>query len=73
MFAQQVIADFSRLDPEGKDHYETHMVEMVSVIAYPKPENAPRGHLMNQEARDHLADIMNSAVLGEYYALERCC
>lgn len=70
MFAQQVVADFTRLDPEGNDHYETHMAEALSVIAYPKPEEAPHGHLMKQEARDHLADIMNSAVLGASCLLE---
>jgi hypothetical protein len=64
MFAQQVLLDFTHLDPEGRDHYESHITEIVSVIAYSNPEDSPNGHHMKQEARDHLADIMNSAVLG---------
>ncbi|KAG0370866.1 CTLH/CRA C-terminal to lish motif domain-containing protein [Gamsiella multidivaricata] len=64
MFAQQVLHDFTRLDPNGKDMYMKHMEEIVSVIAYSNPEDSPNGHHLKQEARDHLADIMNSAVLG---------
>ncbi|KAF9430010.1 Ran-binding protein 9 [Podila epigama] len=64
MFAQDVLHKFQRLDPQGADHYIKHMEEIVSVIAYSNPEDSPNGHHMKQEARDNLADIMNSAVLG---------
>ncbi|KAG0271408.1 Ran-binding protein 9 [Linnemannia exigua] len=64
MFAQQVLSDFTRLDPVGRDKYIKHMEEIVSVIAFSNPEDSPNGHHLKQEARDHLADIMNSAVLG---------
>ncbi|KAF9934972.1 hypothetical protein FBU30_009394 [Linnemannia zychae] len=64
MFAQQVLSDFTRLDPAGKDKYIKHMEEIVSVIAFSNPEDSPNSHHLKQEARDHLADIMNSAVLG---------
>ncbi|KAK3821964.1 MAG: CTLH/CRA C-terminal to lish motif domain-containing protein [Linnemannia elongata] len=64
MFAQQVLSDFTRLDPQGKDKYIRHMEEIVSVIAFNNPEDSPNSHHLKQEARDHLADIMNSAVLG---------
>lgn len=64
MFAQQVLSDFARLDPQGKDKYIRHMEEVVSVIAFNNPEDSPNSHHLKQEARDHLADIMNSAVLG---------
>ncbi|KAF9907790.1 Ran-binding protein 9 [Linnemannia zychae] len=64
MFAQQVLSDFTRLDPSGRDKYIRHMEEIVSVIAFNNPEDSPNSHHLKQEARDHLADIMNSAVLG---------
>ncbi|KAF9128628.1 Ran-binding protein 9 [Mortierella sp. 14UC] len=63
MFAQQVLSDFTRLDPAGRDRYIRHMEEIVSVIAFNNPEDSPNSHHLKQEARDHLADIMNSAVL----------
>lgn len=71
MFAQQVVSDFTRLDPLGKDKYVRHMEEVVSVIAFQNPEDSPNGHHLKQEARDHLADIMNSAVLGKSSQLDR--
>ncbi|KAG0307053.1 Ran-binding protein 9 [Dissophora globulifera] len=64
MFAQQVIQDFTRLDPAGKDMYQSHMSDVLMVIAYVNPEESPNNHHLKQEARDHLADIMNSAVIG---------
>ncbi|KAG0347300.1 Ran-binding protein 9 [Podila humilis] len=64
MFAQGVLHKFQRLDPQGADQYIKHMEEIVSVIAYSNPEESPNGHHLKQEARDSLADIMNSAVLG---------
>ncbi|KAF9540578.1 Ran-binding protein 9 [Mortierella hygrophila] len=64
MFAQQVLSDFTRLDPLGKDKYIKHMEEIGTVIAFNNPEDSPNSHHLKQEARDHLADIMNSAVLG---------
>lgn len=69
MFAQQVLSDFARLDPQGKDKYIRHMEEIVSVIAFNNPEDSPNSHHLKQEARDHLADIMNSAVLGMFNQL----
>ncbi|KAF8977168.1 Ran-binding protein 9 [Entomortierella lignicola] len=64
MFAQKVLRDFQQLDPAGKDMYEKNMVEIISIIAYRDPEESPHARQLKQEARDHLADIMNSAVLG---------
>ncbi|KAF9097779.1 Ran-binding protein 9 [Mortierella sp. GBA35] len=64
MFAQQVLSDFTRLNQADKDEYIQHMEEIVSVIAFNNPEDSPNSHHLKQEARDHLADLMNSAVLG---------
>ncbi|KAF9579159.1 Glucose-induced degradation complex subunit [Lunasporangiospora selenospora] len=64
MFAQQVVHDFTQLDPSSKDQYLKYMEEIVTVIAYLKPEEAPNGYYFRQEARDRLADMMNSSVLG---------
>ncbi|KAF9179387.1 Ran-binding protein 9, partial [Haplosporangium sp. Z 11] len=64
MFAQGVLHEFTHLDPSGKEYYMKQMEEIVSVIAYSNPEESPNGHHLKQEARDHLADVMNSAVLG---------
>ncbi|KAF9438454.1 Ran-binding protein 9 [Entomortierella beljakovae] len=64
MFAQQILHDFQQLDPDGKDMYEKKMVDIIGIIAYPNPEESPQARQLKQEARDHLADIMNSAVLG---------
>ncbi|KAG0021786.1 Ran-binding protein 9 [Podila clonocystis] len=64
MFAQDVLHKFQHLDPPSADQYIKHMEEIVSVIAYSNPEDSPNGHHLKQEARDNLADIMNSAVLG---------
>ncbi|KAG0264212.1 Ran-binding protein 9 [Mortierella polycephala] len=64
MFAQGVLLEFTHLDPSGKEYYMKQMEEIVSVIAYSNPEESPNGHHLKQEARDHLADVMNSAVLG---------
>ncbi|KAG0206927.1 hypothetical protein BGX28_001730 [Mortierella sp. GBA30] len=64
MFAQDVVSNFNRLDPPRKEQYTTRFVEFVSVVAFSNPEESPNGHLMKQEARDQLAEMMNSAVLG---------
>ncbi|KAF9965996.1 Ran-binding protein 9 [Mortierella alpina] len=64
MFAQRFVHQFNELDPDRKEQYTQHVVDLVSLIAYSKPEEAPSGHHMKQEARDRLAEFMNSAVLG---------
>ncbi|KAI8350749.1 CTLH/CRA C-terminal to lish motif domain-containing protein [Mortierella sp. GBAus27b] len=63
MFAQNVIQDFRRLDPAGEETYLKQMHEIVSLIAYANPEDSPYAHHLKQEAREQLADIMNSAIL----------
>ncbi|KAG0057245.1 Ran-binding protein 9 [Gryganskiella cystojenkinii] len=64
MSAQDILLRFKKLDPEGEEHYERHFGELGSVLAFTNPEESPNSHYLKQEARDHLADIMNSAVLG---------
>ncbi|KAF9113645.1 Ran-binding protein 9 [Mortierella sp. AM989] len=64
MFARQVLHDFQQLDPAGKDMYEKDMVEIIYIIAYRNPEDSPYSLQLKQGARDDLADIMNSAILG---------
>ncbi|KAF9990638.1 hypothetical protein BGZ75_000836 [Mortierella antarctica] len=64
MFAQKFLHQFNQLDPARKEQYTLHVVDLVSLVAYSKPEEAPSGHHMKQEARDRLAEFMNSAVLG---------
>ncbi|KAF9303118.1 hypothetical protein BGZ74_004313 [Mortierella antarctica] len=63
MFAQDVLHKFQHLDPSSADQYIKHMEEIGSILAYSNPEDSPNGHHLKQEARDNLADIMNSAVL----------
>ncbi|KAF9563536.1 hypothetical protein EC968_004808 [Mortierella alpina] len=64
MFAQKFVHQFNQLDPAREEQYTLHVVDLVSLVAYSKPEEAPSGHHMKQEARDRLAEYMNSAVLG---------
>ncbi|ORZ20056.1 CTLH/CRA C-terminal to lish motif domain-domain-containing protein [Lobosporangium transversale] len=63
-FAKNVIDQFTQLDPDGKEGYIKQMEDVFSVIAYVNPEESPNGHFLKQEARDQLADTLNSAVLG---------
>ncbi|KAF8937719.1 hypothetical protein BGZ58_002263 [Dissophora ornata] len=64
MFAQGVAHDFGQLDPTRKDTYIKRMEGFLLIIAYSNPEESPNARYLKQEARDQLADIMNSAVLG---------
>ncbi|KAF9363783.1 hypothetical protein BGX34_003331 [Mortierella sp. NVP85] len=64
MFAQEVLEQFKRLDPARKDMYVKELEEMTYVLAWSDPEASPNRHYLGQEARDQLADTMNSAVLG---------
>ncbi|KAF9956176.1 Ran-binding protein 9 [Mortierella alpina] len=64
MFAQKFVQQFIQLDPARKEQYAFHLTDLVSLLAYQNPEEAPSGHHMKQEARDRLAEFMNSAVLG---------
>ncbi|KAF9277641.1 Ran-binding protein 9 [Mortierella alpina] len=64
MFAQKFVHQFNQLDPAREEQYTLHVVDLVSLMAYSQPEEAPSGHHMKQEARDRLAEFMNSAVLG---------
>ena len=64
MFAQEVLEKFKRLDPARKDMYVKELEDMTYVLAWSDPEASPNRHYLGQEARDQLADTMNSAVLG---------
>lgn len=64
MFAQDVLGKFSQLDPARKEMYEKHLEDILVVLAWANPEASPNRHYLEQERRDQLADIMNSAVLG---------
>ncbi|KAF9962572.1 Ran-binding protein 9 [Modicella reniformis] len=64
MFAQQVLHDFGQLDPSKAEMYTKQMEGFLLIIAYPNPEDSPNGHYLKQEAREQLADNMNSAILG---------
>ncbi|KAF9979106.1 Glucose-induced degradation complex subunit [Actinomortierella ambigua] len=64
MFAQEVLAVFRKIDELGAQKYVQELNDIVPILAYKDPERSPMANFLHQSERDKLADLMNSAVLG---------
>ena len=50
----------------NSSEYQDDMIQAFSLIAYEDPYHCPNAHLLNESCLEHVAELVNGAILGIY-------